>query len=444
MPTSNSTQSTLLQNVSETKKNSETLGVHYELVLQNIEDIEKTVQRVEANEKTLETHFSLVSKNISDISDISESNKLLRLKSELSKKENAKSIQVDFQSRIIFDDEITPHKTENVIVVVQGYTDACTLSPITQELASSTKSNMLQYRPWGYDTRYTGGIEELDFNKDIEQFEEYIQKYALQIGNKIIYYGTSFGARFVLTSLPKFKSSITNIILNSGFLKLPELGQNFILFLMSDEEIRNLALGDTWYTVKDKIKEKYPDLSGIFDVIAPSFPYGVFPLVPIKTLQELENDFPISKISIYDQEEAIGAPFSLQLRYVWVYLYKVYILKKYENSISELKEANIRFLNIGDNRDTVIDEKYNREILNTLKEKGGDIYMLNLEDYFDIQGKVTIDDKEYNLDQLDGKNSYSIYGNNAGPGYHATGAGYNYSVKAIPKVNEFILQNIKL
>jgi len=70
--------------------------------------------------------------------------------------------------------------------------------------------------------------------------------------------------------------------------------------------------------------------------------------------------------------------------------------------------------------------------------------LLNLEEHFEIQGKVTIEGKEYNLDQLDGKNSYPIFGNNEGADFHATGAGYQKSVKAIPKVNEFISRNIKL
>ena len=64
---------------------------------------------------------------INDLKKQNESNNLLRLQSELKKEEDAKTINYNFQSKIIFDDQITPKKTESVIVVAQGDSDSCDL-----------------------------------------------------------------------------------------------------------------------------------------------------------------------------------------------------------------------------------------------------------------------------------------------------------------------------
>lgn len=372
--------------------------------------------------------------NISLVNDFEESNNLLRLQSELQKEENAKTINFNFQSKIIFNDQITPKKTESVIVVSQGDTNSCDLSPITYNLANSINCNMLFYRAYGYDSKYSNGIEQYSYHKDIEKFEEYITKYALQIGNKIIFYGMSFGCRFVLTSLPKFKSSISNIILNSPFFKLPEPNQTAIIFTVSDEDFRNLALSDKWYTILEFVEQKFPSLLPIFRTQFPEWPYR-FKI----SLQQQLDSFPISRISTYDFEEELGIPASYIFHYIYVYLYESFVLKRYENSFIELNGAGIRVILIGDIRDTIVDEKYNREECS----KFDDFHVLKLEENFDTQGEVTIDNKQYNLDQLNGYKSYSIYGNTSTPNYHSTGAGYKFSVATVPLVSNFIYRYLK-
>jgi hypothetical protein len=361
-----------------------------------------------------------------------ESNRLLRLQSEIEKEEDFKFIEKSFRSRIVFEDQITPSKTEQVVVVVQGFTDSCNIQPVSTNIARYTKSNILYFRPYGFDTRYEDAIEPFDFDKDVAKFEEYMNKYVLEIGNKVIFYGMSFGARYVFTSLPKFKDKITNIVLNSPEFKLAPSDQAGVMFILNNNDARELIFSDEWYTLLDKFPAFYSIVKGVF----PNFPYYLR-----KDIQTQFDQYPISRANYQDYEEELATLASILFKNQFVFIYNAFFLNLYNNSLSELDNAGINFIEIGDIKDTVTDEQFAREELRKLNN----VSILELESLFDIQGKVTIDGKEYNLDQLEGKNSYSVFGNNPeGPPYHASGSGYHYGVKPIDTVNKFIENNLKL
>ncbi len=359
-----------------------------------------------------------------------ESNRLLRLQSEIEKEEDLKLIQKDFQSRIIFNDQITPSKTENVVVVANGFRDTANDQPLSTSIGINNNFNILYYRGYGFDTRYEDAIEPFDFDKDVAKFEEYITKYALEIGNKIIFYGMSFGARFVFTSLPKFKDNITNIVLNSPQFKLTPVDQAGVISVLNNDDARELAFSDKWYTLLDN----FPELSPLIKFALPKFPY-----YERKKIQEQFDEYPISRARNHDYEEELVSLSSMLFKTQFVYLYNTYVLNLYDNSLSELNNADINFIEIGDIRDKIVDEKYTREELDKLTN----ISRLELETQFNTQGKVVVEGNEYNLDQISGKNSYSVYGNNPnGPEYHVVS--YQYGIAPVEMCKEFIKNNLRL
>ena len=70
MAANSSIQTTLLQTISETKKNSKTLDTHDDLVTTNIKDIKQLENKVNKNSTTLDTHNDLVTTNITDIKQL--------------------------------------------------------------------------------------------------------------------------------------------------------------------------------------------------------------------------------------------------------------------------------------------------------------------------------------------------------------------------------------
>ena len=394
------------KNIADNLENSE------KNIADNLENAEKNIVKnlegvsININNNLLGTGKKIL-ENINDKS----SNKLIDISNLINDYEDKIGTHEQLRSKVVFNNSQNPKKTEYCILFIHGYSDVPKIAdPILDNIADHYKANILKLRTYGENTLYDNSIEPYNSDKLLEKVETFI-KYALELGDKLIIVTLSAGALMILKYINKYINNISHLIQLSPFYKLLPAPAYVVDLVINNKKAIDILNSDKWYLLLDDLDSEE---KAMFLQVAPQWPYYTY-----KEKYENEtNEY--NEIQYDDSKHAL-------FKMIWENALKLTF--KFSDFNFDVFEK-LNYIQIGEIRDTAVDEEYNKQVyLNLKSEKKA---RLELSDHFNLQSTVTINDKEYSLDDLEGYNRYSLH----------VGYGYGNGPVATNLVTKFIIDNL--